>query len=145
MVQLASKTIMVVDDNEQVCSIVARVLRRGGYDVIEAHDGVEALRMLPTIPQLQLLVTDVVMPGLGGFELASHVSAACNVPVLFISAHHPTDREIPGPVLQKPFAPETLLDMVARLLALAGSSANSWPGHSTTDLLPLYPGPIRAG
>jgi CheY-like chemotaxis protein len=137
VVRLASKTIMVVDDNEQVCSIVARVLRRGGYDVIEAHDGAEALRMLPAIPRLQLLVTDVVMPGLGGFELASYVTAACNVPVLFISAHIPPDSDIPGPVLTKPFTAETLVDMVSRLLAFAGSSANSWSGYTTTDPLPL--------
>ena len=114
---------MVVDDNEQVCSLIANILRDGGYQVVEAHDGVEALKMLPMQPQPVLLVTDVVMPGLSGFELASHVIAACNIPVLFVSAHEQTGTDIPGPLLLKPFTTQALLELVARLLALAGPSA----------------------
>ena len=117
--QLPSMTILVVDDNVQVCSLIARVLREGGYNVVEAHDGLQALLMLPTMPELQLLVTDVVMPGITGFDLASHMVAACNVPVLFVSAYAHSGTDIPGPVLQKPFTPEALLDLVERLLALA--------------------------
>jgi CheY-like chemotaxis protein len=119
MVQLPLIPILVVDDNPQVCSFIARVLSEGGYDVLEAHSGLEALRMLPMMPGLQLLVTDVVMPGMDGFDLASHIVAACNVPVLFVSAFPQSGTDIPGPVLQKPFTPETLLDLVAQLLALA--------------------------
>ena len=119
---LPSMTILVVDDDAQVCSFIARVLRRAGYDVVEAHDGPEALRMLPTIPELQLLVTDVVMPGLNGFDLASHIVAACNVPVLFVSGYAQGGTEIPGPLLQKPFTAEVLLDLIARVLALAHPS-----------------------
>jgi CheY-like chemotaxis protein len=116
-------TILVVDDNEQVCSLMARVLREeGGYEVVEAHSGAEALGVLAIRPQLQLLITDVVMPGLNGFDLASHVVAARNVPVLLVSAHSLTGSDIPGPVLQKPFTAEALLDLVGRLLALAGPS-----------------------
>lgn len=116
---LPSTTILVVDDNPYACSFIARVLRDGGYDVVEAQDGPEALRMVPTMRALRLLVTDVVMPGLSGFELASHVVAACNVPVLFVSAYPQGDTEIPGPLLQKPFTPEALLNGVAQLLAWA--------------------------
>ena len=117
--QLPSMTILVVDDNAQVCSLIARALRGGGYNVLEAHGGLQALSMLPTMPELQLLVTDVVMPGMNGFDLASHMVAACNVPVLFVSAYAHSGTDIPGPLLQKPFTPEALLDLVARLLALA--------------------------
>jgi CheY-like chemotaxis protein len=116
---LPSRTILVVDDNPHVCSFIARVLRDGGYDVVEAHDGPEALRLVPTVPELQLLVTDVVMPGLSGFDLASHIVAAFNVPVLFVSAYAQSRPEIPGPVLEKPFTAEALLDIVAKLLAWA--------------------------
>ena len=120
--QLPSITILVVDDNPHVCSYIARVLRDGGYTVVEAHNGLEALRMLPALPSPKLLVTDVVMPGMNGFDLASHMVAACNVPVLFVSAYEQSGTEIPGPLLQKPFIPETLLGLVARLLALANPS-----------------------
>jgi CheY-like chemotaxis protein len=101
---------------------MARALRGGGYDVVEAHDGLEALRMVPTLRELRLLVTDVVMPGLSGFDLASHVLAACNVPVLFVSAYPLSDTDIPGPLLQKPFTADVLLEVVERLLALAHPS-----------------------
>jgi CheY-like chemotaxis protein len=119
LVLLPSKTILVVDDDPQVCSFIAHVLREAGYDVVEAYDGPEALRMVPAIPELQLLITDVVMPGLSGFDLASHIVAAFNVPVLFVSAYEPSGIEIPGPLLTKPFTAEALLDLIARLLAVA--------------------------
>ena len=119
---LPSSTILVVDDNPQVCSFMARALRAEGYVVVEAHDGFEAVRMLRAVPELQLLVTDVVMPGLSGFELASHILAARDVPVLFVSAYPQSGTDIPGPLLQKPFTAETLLGVVAQLLALAHSA-----------------------
>lgn len=119
---LPSITILVVDDNPEVCSFMARVLRGGAYDVVQAQDGFEALQLLSTMPELQLLVTDVVMPGLSGFDLASHIVAARNVPVLFVSAYAQIGTEIPGPVLHKPFTAEALLDVVEQLLALAHPS-----------------------
>jgi CheY-like chemotaxis protein len=119
---LPSITILVVDDNVQVCSFMARALRGGGYDVVEAHDGLQALRLIPALPDLRLLITDVVMPGLSGFDLASHVLAGCNVPVLFVSAYPHSGTEIPAPLLQKPFTGEVFVEVVERLLALAHPS-----------------------
>jgi CheY-like chemotaxis protein len=75
------------------------------------------------MPELHLLVTDVVMPGLNGFDLASHTVAACNVPVLFVSAYAHSGTDIPGPLLQKPFTSERLLGLVARLLAVTHATA----------------------
>jgi CheY-like chemotaxis protein len=121
--EFSPKTILVVDDNEQVCSLMASVLRGDGYNVVEAHDGAAALQVLSVRPQIHLLVTDVVMPGLTGFDLASHVIAACHVPVLFVSAYPLTGDDIPGPSLQKPFTAAALLDMVRRLLAITGPPA----------------------
>ena len=119
---LPSITILVVDDNVQVCSFMARALRGGGYDVVEAHDGIEAVRLIPALPELRLLVTDVVMPGLNGFDLASHVLAACNVPILFVSAYPHSGTDIPAPLLQKPFTAEAFVEVVEQLLALAHPS-----------------------
>ena len=120
---LRSMTILVVDDNAQVCSFIARALREAGHDVVEAYDGLEALRLVSMMPEVHLLVTDVVMPGLDGFQLASHIVAARNVPVLFVSAYPECNTDIPGPVLLKPFTAEVLRDLVTQLLAVAHPSA----------------------
>jgi CheY-like chemotaxis protein len=52
-VEFSPKTILVVDDNEQVCSLMASVLRGDGYDVVEAHNGAAALQVLSVRPQIQ--------------------------------------------------------------------------------------------
>ena len=123
MEQPSPKTILLVDDNEQVRFLMARVLSENGYRVVQANDGAAALRVLArTEPEIQLLITDVVMPDMTGFQLASHIIAACNVPVLFVSAFELTGGDIPGPVLQKPFTSTVLVDTVRRLLALTGPS-----------------------
>ena len=123
MEQPSPKTILLVDDNQLVRSLMARALSEVGYHVVEADDGASALNALAIVPEIQLLVTDVVMPGLSGFELASHVIAAHNVPVLFVSAHEQTG-DIPGPLLQKPFTTEVLLEAVRNLLAVTTPSLN---------------------
>jgi CheY-like chemotaxis protein/DNA-binding Xre family transcriptional regulator len=119
MEQSSRITILLVDDNEEVRSLMARILREGGYHVVEANDAAAALDVIALGTQVELLVTDVLMHGLSGFDLASHVIAACNVPVLFVSTFTLTGDDIQGPVLQKPFTPSVLLDTVRGLLALA--------------------------
>jgi CheY-like chemotaxis protein/DNA-binding Xre family transcriptional regulator len=118
MEQSSRITILLVDDNEEVRSLMARILRKGGYHVVEANDAAAALDVIALGTQVELLVTDVVMPGLSGFDLASHVIADWDVPVLFVSAFPLTGDDIPGPALQKPFTPSLLLDTVRGLLAL---------------------------
>ena len=99
-------------------TVAATPSRAAGF----ARITLNALRMLRAMPELQLLVTDVVMPGLSGFELASHIVAGRDVPVLFVSAYPQSGTDIPGPLLQKPFTAETLLGVVSRVLAVAQSA-----------------------
>jgi CheY-like chemotaxis protein len=118
MGQSSRITILLVDDDEEVRSLMARILREGGYDVVEASDAAEALDVIAMGTQVELLVTDIVMPGLSGFDLASQVTGACNVPVLLVSTFALTEDDIAGPALQKPFTPSVLLDTVRGLVAL---------------------------
>ena len=120
--QLSPKTILLVEDNEGVRQLLSRVLSADGYQVLEAKDGRQALSILAEDTQIDLLLTDVVMPGPTGFEVASHFIAARNVPVLFISGYAQDRTDIPGPILQKPFTPSTLLDLVRRLLEISNPS-----------------------
>jgi two-component system, cell cycle sensor histidine kinase and response regulator CckA len=113
----SSKTILVVEDNDQVRAMMARILTTEGYRVFEAADGVQALEVLTTGVEIHLIVSDIVMPNMGGFQLAAHLSALPHPPILlFISGYDQSRNEVPGPLIGKPFTPSMLAAEVRRLL-----------------------------
>jgi two-component system cell cycle sensor histidine kinase/response regulator CckA len=115
MATLSSKpaeTILVVDDEPEVLSMAADMLRMIGYTVLSAGDSLEAVRIARTRSgPLHLLLTDIVMPVMTGRDLAEEVkSIRPSVKVLFMSAYSPASIEKyrvrlgPGePFLAKPF------------------------------------------
>jgi PAS domain S-box-containing protein len=117
-------TLLVVEDEEMVRRWVVRVLSREGYDCIEARNGIEALRLLEQRSgRVDLLVSDVVMPEMGGRALAERVAElGYQVPVLFMSGY--TDDEVlrrgllaPGArMIEKPMQVEVLLQAVRELI-----------------------------
>ena len=119
-----SETILVVEDEEAVRSLVCRVLADNGYNVLEAAAGMEALRIAQNnIQQIQLVITDVIMPGIGGKELLSRIEAILpGIKSLFISGY--TDNAIVHhgildsgiAFLQKPFTVDGLLRKVRKVL-----------------------------
>lgn len=115
--QSARQTVLLVDDDPMLRPILARALVAGGYAVLTAADGEEALVLASTLNgQLRLVVTDIRMPGMDGVELAAHLARLDSaLPVLFISGFA-AKTEIPGPFLQKPFAPRAFLEQVERML-----------------------------
>jgi CheY-like chemotaxis protein/DNA-binding Xre family transcriptional regulator len=137
MDQSSPITVLLVDADDEVRSLMARILREGGYDVVEASDAAAALNVISLGTQVELLVTNILLPGLSGFDLASRVTTASNVPVLFVSPFAQTGDVIPGPVLQKPFTPSGLLDTVRGLLA---SMDPAWASSAST-LMPAAPDP----
>jgi two-component system cell cycle sensor histidine kinase/response regulator CckA len=118
------ETIFLVEDDNAVRSLVKVSLERSGYRVVEASDGEEAIRFLQTYQgPLDLLVSDVVMPNLGGRQLAEQVQAMRpTVKVLFLSGY--TDDAVlkhginhaEFNFLQKPFSPAALANTVRRIL-----------------------------
>ena len=82
-----SGTILLVKDDPHVRGLARHVLGRAGYTVVEAADGEEAKRAFQSAPDsFDLLLTDVVMPNVGGAELAEYVVAARpDLPVVFMS------------------------------------------------------------
>ncbi len=122
----AMRSVLVVDDEEPVRRIAARALRREGYRVYEAADADEALSLVSRDPSVaDLLVTDVMMPGLSGVELATCIVAARpDVRVLFSSgasglSSGDTSRLPRGAAfLPKPFSPKALGDRVRALFAI---------------------------
>jgi CheY-like chemotaxis protein len=83
------ETVLLVEDEEAVRVVLARVLRTAGYTLLVARDGQEALELLAQHEgPLDLLLTDVVMPGLNGRELAERVAAdRPDTKVLFMSGY----------------------------------------------------------
>lgn len=116
------ETILLVEDEEDVRILIRDELRKLGYRIVEARNGVEAcLVATPHIGRLKLLLTDIVMPGMSGTELARHLRVIKpELKLLFISGY--TDdvgigAGDPGSAyLQKPFTPEALASSVRELL-----------------------------
>jgi CheY-like chemotaxis protein len=123
-------TVLVAEDEDLLRRLVLRVLGAEGYRTLEARDGAEALHLAHLSPHLSLVVTDVVMPGMDGWELGRRLAVDCpGVPVLYMSAYPTADifhrgaAPSPGvPFLQKPFAPDAFLEIVRELLGLAGTT-----------------------
>ena len=79
--------IMVVDDNHEMLRIVGRVLELEGYDVSTAPDGNSALALLEEcMPDLVIL--DIMMPGLNGFQVIDRIRQCSNVPIIMLTAKH---------------------------------------------------------
>lgn len=119
-------TVLLVDDEEFLRRLLARVLGGAGFDVIEAENGAAALRAAAGLDEaLTLVVTDIHMPVMNGLEFAREFRPLHpTVPVLFITGRDSAITDDPadfdGHLLRKPFRSEAFLAAVSRLLG-AGS------------------------
>jgi len=119
-----TETVLLVEDQDGIRVLVREFLQRKGYEVLQANDGDHALRIADEHKNpIHLLVTDIVMPNVGGRELARRLTQARpNMKVLFMSGypdHASVSGEIGGEhaaVLQKPFMLDTLARKVRGLL-----------------------------
>lgn len=123
-----SGTILIAEDEPQVCRLAERTLLAAGYEVLVAPDGVQALALSRAVERvIHLLVTDVVMPGMGGRELAEvFLRERPGSRVLFISGYTEDVvarqglAEAGQAFLPKPFTPRELSDRVRTLLEGVG-------------------------
>ena len=119
----AGETILVVEDDPSILKLAAGVLREHGYQVLEAESADEAINACQLCPRLNLLLTDVVMRGMKGHELAELLlESRAGLKVLYMSGYNDKAflQEIINPglnFLQKPFRPEELLWKVGEVLA----------------------------
>jgi signal transduction histidine kinase len=118
-----TETVMVVEDNEPVRVLARRALRQRGYTVIEARNAEQALDWLARGARPDLLLTDVVMPGMSGPELAARLlEQHPHVRVLYMSGYSYDAAKAHGTfwegasLLQKPFTPTQLAEHVRRTL-----------------------------
>ncbi|HEX5138259.1 MAG TPA: PAS domain S-box protein [Planctomycetota bacterium] len=114
-----TETILVVEDEPRVLDITRRVLEERGYRVVAASSGDEALARLASVPEIRLLLTDVVMPGMDGQELASRVLRAHpQIRVVLLTGYEvgPRPDVAPHLVLQKPVAAALLATRIREVL-----------------------------
>ncbi|MGH7400482.1 MAG: response regulator [Candidatus Rokuibacteriota bacterium] len=124
------RTILVVDDDSWVRVLARDVLAADGYRVLEASDGQDAIRVASEhAGPIHLLLTDVVMPGMNGCELAAGLAGLLpGMKVMFMSAY---DRDFlvargltpTGPVITKPFTIEYLARRVRMVLGAERAAA----------------------
>ncbi len=110
------KTILVVDDDPEILEYASEVLRECGYAVLGAADGVAALSLLKGGGRVDLLFTDVIMPGIDGFEVARRaVQQRPSLKVLFTSGYV-AEPPRAARLLKKPYRPQQLAGEVEAAL-----------------------------
>ena len=146
-----SQTILVVEDEAALLQVTHQSLEAVGYVILAAQSPAEAIRISESHPgPIHLMVTDVIMPGMNGAQLATHLSVPRpEMKVLYVSGY--TDDTIvrhgvlePGlAFLQKPFSPKTLARKVGEVLAPCQSDGffrRAWRRSRTEQRRLLLPG-----
>jgi DNA-binding response OmpR family regulator len=121
--------ILIVDDDADIRSLIGEILAEEDHDVVLAADGPDAIRCMRALAP-DLVILDLSMPGMDGWETATRIRERSRVPVLFITARV-ADAERRRSVrigaagfMLKPFARRELVETVAEILDLSASSAN---------------------
>lgn len=138
--------IMVVDDETKIRRLLANNLENYGFDVMTAADGAHAVEVFvkaPTRPDL--IVLDVMLPGMDGFECANRIRRVQDVPIIFLSARNESTYKMKGfesgadDYVTKPFSVEELVCRIKAVLRRIASNANS--GAATVR--EIANGPLR--
>lgn len=117
--------ILVVDDESRMRKLVRDFLVREGYEVLEAGDGEEALDIFYEDKDISLLVLDVMMPKLNGWDVCREIRKISKVPIIMLTAKGDEQDELNGfeigadEYISKPFSPKILVARVTALLRRA--------------------------
>lgn len=117
--------VLVVDDEERLRKLVRDFLIKEDYEVLEAYDGQEALEVFEEHPDIALILLDVMMPRLNGFDTLKEIRKRSDVPVIMLTAKSEEEDELNGFALgvdeyiSKPFSPKVLVARVNAVLRRA--------------------------
>ncbi|MEZ6047021.1 MAG: response regulator [Planctomycetaceae bacterium] len=130
------QTILIIDDDREISSTLSNVLSGAGYNVITASNGLEGRKQIDS-QNPDLVITDMMMPRMGGFPILEHLKSLETPPkVIMITANeggrHKAYAEMLGAVdyLRKPFAMELLLESVEKNIGKPGASDDGASGGS---------------
>lgn len=117
-----STKIMIVDDSRTIRQQVSFTLTKGGYEVIEAEDGLEGLEKLKGNPEIKMIISDVNMPNMDGLEMVEKMKTdGVTIPIIMLTTEGATDlidrakKAGAKGWLVKPFKPEQLVAAVNKL------------------------------
>lgn len=120
-----TKTIVILDDSTSLRQVLAMSLRNAGYRVIEAENGVDALKKIETEERIDMFISDLNMPEMDGLEFVSRIRGMQNlmyIPILMLTTENSESKKAQGiemgvrAWLIKPFMPDQILSLVAKIL-----------------------------
>ena len=135
MINLNGKTVLIVDDEEQIRELLSIYFTKEGFNVAEAADGAEALMKVQQAKP-DIIILDIMMPVLNGMEVCQQIRKHSNVPIIMLTSRTQDDDRIMGleigadDYVAKPFNPK---EIVARVKAVLRRSAT--PQYASTDVL----------
>ncbi len=118
--------ILVVDDESRMRKLVSDFLTRSNYEVLEAENGEQALNLFYKEKDLALLILDVMMPGVDGWQVCREIRTCSKVPIIMLTARSDEQDELQGfelgvdEYISKPFSPKILVARVEALLRRSG-------------------------
>lgn len=122
--------ILVVDDESRMRKLVSDFLTKNNYDVIEAADGEQALDIFYREKNIALLILDVMMPKMDGWQVCREIRANSKVPIIMLTARGDERDELQGfelgvdEYIAKPFSPRILVARVEAILRRSGQDGN---------------------
>lgn len=120
--------ILIIEDEEGILHLLNLYLKDAGYSVVAARDGADGLA-LHAREQPALVILDIMLPAIDGFEVCRRIRAWSNTPILMLTARNSEDDRIAGldlgadDYLVKPFSPRELVSRVRAILRRAGAGA----------------------
>jgi two-component system cell cycle sensor histidine kinase/response regulator CckA len=120
--QNRTECVLIVEDEHELRGMMERVLTHAGYQVLEAPDGREALQLITEVhAAIDVIITDIVMPWMGGEELIHEVrKAGHRIPIIctsgFVKSIYELPDSVPDALLSKPFTPRQLVASVEYVL-----------------------------
>lgn len=138
------KNVLIIDDDKELCALMKKCIEQENFSVITAHNGVEGLRLADDNKNsglLSLVILDVMMPDIDGFQVLKKIRETSNIPVLMLTAKSEEDDKISGlrlgadDYLTKPFS---INELTARVHSLIRRYTTLNPAFATdTDCITL--------
>ncbi len=127
---MEKSVVMVVDDESRMRKLVKDFLTKSGYEVLEAGNGAEALDIFYMNSQVDLIILDVMMPVMDGWETVREIRKSSKVPIIMLTARSEERDELQGfslgvdEYISKPFSPKILVARVGAILRRSGNAGD---------------------